>query len=326
MKNLIIRFTAAVLLCAGTLGSMPASSADTYPSRPIKLIIPFPPGGGSDVVGRVLGQWLSTSMGQQVVVENRVGASGTIGTAMIAKAAPDGYTIGLIISNHFVNPALFKKLPYDSVKDFAPIMLIANGLFALVVHPSVPIKSMQELIALAKAQPGKLNIGIASTGTIGHLAYEQLKAQHKVELTPVLYKGAGPAVADLLGGHTQVMFSSYPSVQQYIQSGRLRALAVTSEKRSTVAPEIPTAVEAGAAGLILNDWWGLVAPAGTDKAIISRLHDELAKALASPEVMKRLREVGAEIVANTPDEFAASIPSGIAKWSKVIRDAGIEAE
>ena len=265
-------------------------------------------------------------MGQQVVVENRVGASGTIGTAMIAKAAPDGYTIGLIISNHFVNPALFKKLPYDSVKDFAPIMLIANGLFALVVHPSVPIKSMQELIALAKAQPGKLNIGIASTGTIGHLAYEQLKAQNKVELTPVLYKGAGPAVADLLGGHTQVMFSSYPSVQQYIQSGRLRALAVTSEKRSTVAPEIPTAVEAGAAGLILNDWWGLVAPAGTDKAIISRLHDELAKALASPEVMKRLREVGAEIVANTPDEFAASIPSGIAKWSKVIRDAGIEAE
>ena len=321
MKNLIIRFAAAVLLCAGTFGSMPASSADTYPSRPIKLIIPFPPGGGSDVVGRVLGQWLSTSMGQQVVVENRVGASGTIGTAMIAKAAPDGYTIGLIISNHFVNPALFKKLPYDSVKDFAPIMLIANGLFALVVHPSVPVKSMQELIALAKAQPGKLNIGIASTGTIGHLAYEQLKAQHKVEFTPVLYKGAGPAVADLLGGHTQVMFSSYPSVQQYIQSGRLRALAVTSEKRLSLYPDVPTLNEVSPKVQAVS-WVGISAPAQTPLAITQRLD----KALAAPEVMKRLREVGAEIVANTPDEFAASIPSGIAKWSKVIRDAGIEAE
>lgn len=324
-KNLIQMAIAAVA-CITLLGSGTVFSADAYPSRPIRLIIPFPPGGGTDVVGRVLGQSLTASMGQQIVVENRAGASGTIGTNMIAKAPADGYTIGIIISNHFVNPALFKSLPYDSARDFAPITLIANGLFALVVHPSLPVKSVSELIALAREQPGKLNIGIASTGTIGHLAYEQLKALKKIELTPVLYKGAGPAVADLLGGHTQVLFSSFPSVQQYIQSGRLRALAVTSDRRSMAAPDLPTASEAGVEGLVLNDWWGLVAPAGTDKAIIARLHSEIIKAIATPEVQKRLRDVGAEIVANTPEEFAASIPPGIAKWSKVIRDAGIEAE
>jgi len=301
-------------------------AADVYPSKPIRMILPFPPGGGTDVVGRVLGQHMSASMGQPMVVENRVGASGTIGSNLIAKAAPDGYTFGIVISNHLVNPALFKELPYDSVKDFAPITLIGYGLFALVVHPSVPASNLQELIALAKAKPNTLNVAIASTGTIGHLAWEQLKATQKIEMTPILYKGAGPAVTDVLAGHVQVMFASYPSVQAHIKAGKLRVLAVTSEKRSPIAPDVPTAVEAGVPGLVLNDWWGFVAPAGTDKAIIDRLRAETVKALALPEVQARLQGVGADIVGSTPEEFATLISAGIEKWGQVVRNAGIKAE
>jgi len=327
MRKFVFQSLALSFALSFSLLNVGASwAADNYPSKPIRFVIPFPPGGGTDVVGRVIGQAMSASMSQTIIVENRAGASGTIGTNAVAKAAPDGYTVGLIISNHFVNPALFKQLPYDSVKDFTPISLIAYGLFALVTHPSVPANSVKELLALARAQPGKLNIGIASTGTIGHLAYEQLKSLHKVNLTPVVYKGAGPAVSDLLGGHIQVMFSSFPSVQQHILAGNLRGLAVTSAKRSPVAPNLPTAVEAGAEGLILSDWWGLVAPAGTNKAIINRLYAELLKALALPDVQKRLQGVGAEIVGNSPEEFAAMIPAGITKWSKVVADAGIKPE
>lgn len=303
-----------------------AHADDAYPSRPLRMILPFPPGGGTDVVGRVLAQHMSASMGQPIVVENRTGASGTIGTNAIAKAAPDGYTFGIIISNHLVNPALFKELPYDSVKDFAPITLIGNGLFVLVVHPSVRANTLTELIALAGAKPGELNVAIASTGTIGHLAYEQLKATQKIEMTPILYKGAGPAVTDVLSGHVQVMFASYPSVQAHISAGKLRALAVTSEKRSPIAPQIPTATEAGVPGMVLNDWWGFVAPAGTDKAVVARLQKETLKALALPEVQTRLQGVGAEIVGSTPDEFAALLSDGIRKWSEVVRNAGIKAE
>lgn len=313
-----------LLLAVATM--VPAHAADPYPNRPVRVILPFPPGGGTDVVGRVLAQAMSTSMGQPFVVENRVGASGTIGTNVIAKAPPDGYTFGIIISSHLVNPALFKQLPYDSVKDLAPITLIGYGLFALVVHPSVPANSMRELIALAKAKPGALNVAIASTGTIGHLAYEQLKATQNVDMTSILYKGAGPAVADVLSGQVQVIFASFPSVQSHIQSGKLRALAVTSAKRSPIAPNIPTAAEAGVDGLVLNDWWGFAAPAGTDRAIIERLRVETVKALARPEVQARLQGVGAEIVGNTPEEFASLISSGIEKWGQVVRNAGIKAE
>lgn len=301
-------------------------AAEPYPSKPVRFILPFPPGGGTDVIGRVLAQHMSTSMGQQVIPDNRVGASGTIGTNAIAKAAPDGHTIGIIISSHWVNPALFKQLPYDSVKDFAPISLVGYGLFALVTHPSVPATSTRELIALARNPASKLNIGIASTGTIGHLAHEQLKSLYGTQMTPVLYKGAGPAVTDLLGGHIQVMFSSYPSVQQHIESGKLRGLAVTSAKRSPVAPSLPTAAETGAEGLVLSDWWGVVAPANTDRAIVNRLYQEIRKVLAMPEVQKRLQGLGAEIVGNTPEEFSAMMAPGIAKWSKVITDAGITPE
>ncbi len=314
------------LLCLVLAATATAAWSQAYPSRPMRLIVPFPPGGGSDVVGRLLGQKLTDSMGQQVVVDNRTGASGIIGTDLIAKAAPDGHTFGLVISSHLVNPSLFKQLPYDSVKDFAPITLIGHGLFVLVVHPSVPAKSLKELIAHAKANPGKLNAAVGSIGTIGHLATEQLKTLGGVDVVSVLYKGAGPAVIDTLAGQAHINFSSFPSVQSFIKAGRLRALCVLAAKRSPVAPDIPTAVESGLENMVLNDWWGAMAPARTDPKIVARLHAEIVKALALPDVKERLVGLGAEIVANTPQEFSAYIRSGIDKWGKVVRDAGIKPE
>lgn len=309
----------------GILSGTPAWGQE-YPTRPIRWIVLFPPGGGSDLISRLLGQKMAAGLGQQIVIDNRTGASGLIGSEIIAKANPDGYTIGMIISSHSVNPALFKKLPYDSVKDFAPITLIGYGLFALVVHPSVQAKSVSELIALAKAQPGKLNAAVASTGTIGHLALEQMKSLYSVDMAPILYKGAGPAVTDLIGGQVQVMFASYPSVQPYIKVDRLRVLAVTSAKRSAAAPDVPTAAEQGFDGLVLSDWWGLVAPANTGKAIIARLNAEATKALALPDVRERLLGLGADIVGSSPEEFGTLIRTGVVKWGKVVRDAGIKPE
>lgn len=315
-----VAVAAALLLCA-----VGAAWSQAYPARPIRWIVLFPPGGGSDIVSRILGQKLSASLGQPVVIDNRTGGSGVIGTDIIAKATPDGYTIGMIISSHLVNPALFRKLPYDSANDFAPITLIAYGLFALVVHPSVPATSLKELVAHAKANPGKLNAAV-TTGTIGHLALEQMKSIYGVDISSIPYRGAGDAATGLLGNQVQVAFASFPSVQPFIKAGRLRALAVTSARRSPIAPELPTAVELGAEGLVLSDWWGMAAPASTDKTIIARLNAEFVKALALPDVKERLLGLGAEIVANKPEEFDAIIRSGIPKWSKVVRDAGIKPE
>lgn len=322
MTKLIVRAAIAVALALCVVGT---AWSQTYPARPIRWIVLFPPGGGSDIVSRILGQKLSASLGQQVVIDNRTGGSGTIGTEIIAKSTPDGYTIGMIISSHLVNPALFKKLPYDSANDFAPITLIAYGLFALVVHPSVPATSLKELVAHARAIPGKLNAPV-TTGTIGHLALELMKSTYGIDIISIPYRGAGDAVTGLLGGQVQVAFASFPSVQPFIKTGRLRALAVTSAKRSPIAPELPTAAELGADSLVLSDWWGMVAPARTDKALVYRLNRELVRALALPDVKERLLGLGAEIVANTPEEFGELIRTGIPKWGKVMRDAGIKPE
>ena len=320
------RLVSIIALAICTIISATAALAQEYPNRPIRWIVLFPPGGGSDLISRLLGQKMAAGLGQQIVIDNRTGASGIIGSEIIARANPDGYTIGMIISSHSVNPALFKKLPYESVKDFAPITLIGYGLFALVVHPSVPARSVSELIALAKAQPGKLNAAVASTGTIGHLALEQLKLLYKVDMASILYKGAGPAVTDTVGGQVQVMFASYPSVQPFIKADRLRVLAVTSAKRSAAAPDVPTAAEQGFDGLVLSDWWGLVAPANTSKAIITRLNTEAKKALALPDVREKLQGLGADIVGSSPEEFGTLIRTGVVKWGKVVRDAGIKPE
>lgn len=321
MNKPIFHVVAAALL----LSFADAAWSQAYPARPLRWIVLFPPGGGSDIVSRILGQKVSASLGQQVVIDNRTGGSGVIGTDIIAKATPDGYTIGMIISSHLVNPALMKKLPYDSANDFAPITLIAYGLFALVVHPSVPAASLKELVAHVKANPGKLNSPV-TTGTIGHLALELFKSTYGVDVASIPYRGAGDAVTGLLGGQVQVAFASFPSVQPFIKAGKLRALAVTSAKRSPIAPDLPTAAELGAESLVLSDWWGMVAPAGTDKAIVNRLNREIVAALALPDVKERMLGLGAEIVASSPDEFAQLIRNGIPKWGKVMRDAGIKPE
>ncbi|MBI4192212.1 MAG: tripartite tricarboxylate transporter substrate binding protein [Betaproteobacteria bacterium] len=289
-------------------------------------MVPFPPGGGTDAISRILGQRLGESLGQQVVVDNRSGAGGIVGTNIIATAVSDGHTIGMVSSAHSINPALYEKLPYDSVKSFAPITLVAHGLYVVAVHPALPAKSMQELIAYAKANPGKINVALAGAGSAGHLAMEQLKSTYGINLTGVLYRGSGPAVTDLVAGQVQLLFASFPSVQQLIAAGRLRALAATSAKRSPVAPDLPTAAEAGIPNFIVGESYGMVAPAGTDRAIIARLNSDIVKALAVPEVRDRLLGLGAEIVGGTPQEFGVFLQAEIDKAGKVVRQAGIKVE
>lgn len=322
MTKLISRVAIAVGLALCAAGT---AWTQTYPSRPIRWIVPFPAGGAADLVSRILVEKLSSSLGQQIVIDNRGGAGGVIGTDIVAKAAPNGYTIGTIIFSHMVNPALFRKLPYDSANDFAFITLIANGLFVLLVHPSVRAASLKELVAYAKVNPAKLN-GAVIPGTIGHLALERMKSIYNIDIATIPYKGAAPAVTDLLGGQVQILFTGFGPVQQFIKSGKLRALAVTSAQRSPVAPELPTAAELGAEGLVLTDWWGVVAPARTDKVIVARLNAEIVKVLALPDVKDRLFGLGAEIVASKPEEFDALIRAGIPKWSKLAQDAGIKPE
>ena len=318
-----------VMLCAG-FGALAiaqfAIAQSTYPSRAVRLVVPFPPGGGTDAISRIVGQRLGESLAQQVVIDNRSGAGGIIGTDIIAKAAPDGHTIGMIISAHSVNPVLYSKLPDDSVKSFAPISLVAYGLYVVVVHPALPVKSMQELIAHAKANPGHINVALAGAGSPGHLAVEQLKSAYNTNLNSVLYKGSGPAVTDLVAGQVQLLFASFPAVQQLIAAGRLRALATTSAKRSPVAPDLPTAAEAGIPNFIVGEWYGLTAPSGTDQAIIARLNKEIVKALAVPEVKDRLLGLGAEIVGSTPQDFGKFLQAEITKQGKLLRDAGIKVE
>jgi tripartite-type tricarboxylate transporter receptor subunit TctC len=304
-----------------------AHAAETgYPLRPVRLIVPWPPGGGADVIARVISQKLSAELGQQVVVDNRGGASTIIGMDLLARSAPDGHTIGFPTSNLAVNPALYSKLPFDPARDFAPVTLAVNGLYVLVVHPSVQAKSVSELIGLARSAPGKLNVALAGPGTPTHLAMAQFNSLAGVTLTGIQYKGAAPAATAVVGGETQMMFTSYPTVAPHVQSGRLRMLAVTSAQRSAAAPDVPTATEAGLPGFVFGEWYGVVAPARTGVAQISRLYGDLRKVLAQPDVKERLAALGADVVASGPAEFGAFIRSEIAKWGKIVKDTGIKAE
>jgi len=300
--------------------------AQDYPARPIRLIVPWPPGGGADVIARVIFQKVGDAIGQQVIVDNRGGASTIIGMEMVAKATPDGYTLGFPTSNLAVNPALFAKLPFDAARDLAPVMLAVNGLYILAVHPSLPAKSVQELIALAKASPGKLNASIAGAGTPTHLGLEQFKAMAGVSIAAINYKGAAPAATGLLSGETQIMFVSAPTVLPQVQAGKLRAIAVMGAKRSSALPDLPTIAESGLDGYAVSEWYGVVAPAGTSASHIDRINAEMRKVLALPEVKDRLVVLGAEIVASTPQDFGAFVRSDIAKWAKLVREAGIKVE
>jgi tripartite-type tricarboxylate transporter receptor subunit TctC len=296
------------------------------PGKSIKMIVPFPPGGNTDIVARSIANELSKNLGVPLVIDNRGGAGSTLGTALAAKAPADGYTILMVSGAHTINPSMFKKLPYDSIKDFAGITLVADLPVALVVHPSVPVRTLKELIAYAKANPGKLNYASSGPGSIGHLSGELLSSMADIKIQHVPYKGSGPAVIDVLSGYVQMLMTSSATVMPHIKSGKLRAIALAGEKRSAGAPEIPTMIESGLPGYVVSGGFGLLAPAATPREIIRKINAEAVKAVAMPEVRERLANEGADPVGSTPEEYDAYIRSDIEKWIKVVQKAGIKPE
>jgi tripartite-type tricarboxylate transporter receptor subunit TctC len=299
-------------------------AAQTYPSKPITLIVPYTPGGGTDVLARTIGQKLSAKWGQPVIVENRPGANGMIGSASVAKAAPDGYTLAMVVTTHVINPNLYRKVPYDTIKAFAPVTLVASSPFVLVVSPSSPAKTLEEFITLAKSKPGALSWGSSEGST--QLAGEMFATLAGVKMTHVPYKGGAPLMTDLLGGHVDMGATSAVTVLPHVRSGKLRVLVVGSEKRSTALPDVPTGAEAGLPGFVANAWYGILAPAGTPADTVTKLQQEIARILETSEVKERLDQQGAEPIGNTPAEFDAFIKSEMAKWAKVVQDAGISPE
>ena len=313
---------AAALLVALTA----TAAAQDYPNKPVRLIIPFPPGGSNDVVGRLIATQLSEKLGKQVVVENRgAGAGGVVGTEAVANAPNDGYTLGIISLAHAVNPWLY-KLPYDPIKSFTPIAILASGPNVLVVNPSLPINSVQELLAAAKAKPGQLQYASAGIGSFQHLGGELFKLMAKVNLLHVLFKGGGPAMIDVIGGHTKIMFSSLVQTTPHIKSGKLRPLGTGGLKRNPVLPDVPTIAEAGVPDYEAVNWWGVVAPAGTSPAIIEKLHHDIAAVQNSEAVQKHFATEGAQIVQMSTPEFAAFIEKEIKKWERVVKEGNIKAE
>jgi len=304
-----------------------ADSGQSYPNRPIRFIVPFAPGGSTDTLARTVGQKLGEALGEQVVVDNRSGGNGNIGTDLVAHAAPDGYTILLgYIANLAIGPSLYAKLPFDPVKDLAPVTQLAVAPNILVVHPSVPAKNFKEFIAYAKANPQKVNFASAAVASPGHLAGELLNHAAGIHMQHVPYKGSGQAVVDLVGGQVQVMVSGMSSVMPHIKAGRLRALAVTGAQRSPAVPDIPTIAESGFPKFEATAWYGVLVPARTPKAIVTRLHDEIVRALKMPDVKERLESVGFEIVGSTPEAFGAYIKSEIVKWAPVVKASGAKAD
>jgi tripartite-type tricarboxylate transporter receptor subunit TctC len=301
-------------------------AADTYPSRPIRMIVAYPPGGGTDQVGRVMADQLTVTLGQNVVVDNRGGATGNIGTELAARAVPDGYTLLMgNVAPNAVNVSLFKKLGFDPVKDFAPVSLVAITPNILVAHPSIPVKTIKELIAYAKAKPGTLNFPSAGVGSSSHLAGELLKSLAGISMVHIPFKGGGPALVAVIAGEVQIMFATMPAAMPHVKSGKVKPVAVTTGKRSQAMPELPTIAESGVKGYDASTWYGLLAPARTPQAIVTRLHGDTVKILAGP-TRQRLEVQGFEPEGGTPAEFAAYIKSEIVKWAKVIKDAGIPAE
>jgi tripartite-type tricarboxylate transporter receptor subunit TctC len=298
--------------------------AQQYPSKPVRLVLPYPPGGGSDTIARPLAQRLGEALGQQVVVENRGGAGGNIGMEHAARSAPDGYTMVFALTAQLaVNVSLFRKLPYDPVKDFDPITLLATGPYILVVHPSLPVKSVKELIALARARPGDLVYASSGNGSGGHLAAELMNSMARVKMLHVPYKGGGPALVDLLAGNVQILFSTYAAGRPHIQSGRVRALAVSTAKRPAAIPDMPTMAESGLPGYDSGVWYAFLAPAGTPRDVIARLNAEILRAMKHPDYMKLLFNGAIDPVGSSPEELGRFIRSEIDKYAKVVKDAGI---
>jgi tripartite-type tricarboxylate transporter receptor subunit TctC len=297
--------------------------AQAYPAKPITIVVPFAAGGTTDILARVIGQALTKELGQTVIVDNRAGAGGNIGAQFAAKSPADGYTLFMgTVGTHAINQSLYKKLPFDPIKDFAPLTRVAMVPNLLVANPAKPYKNVKELIAYAKANPGKVNFGSSGSGSSIHLSGELFKALAKVDMVHVPYKGSAPAVTDLLGGQIDVMFDNMPSAIQHVRNGRLRPLAVTTARRSPELPDVPTVAEAGVPGYEATSWFGMFAPAATPAPVVARLNAALAKVLADPEVKKKLAEQGAEPYSEKPEQFAEFIRQETAKWSKVVKDSG----
>jgi tripartite-type tricarboxylate transporter receptor subunit TctC len=317
-------FRHSAICIALIFGSIPGAFAQSYPSRPIRYIVPQAPGGSSDTLARIVTQRAAEGLGQQLVVDNRPGATGIIGAEVVARANPDGYTLLQVATSHATNPAMLAKLPYDTVRDFAPVSLLSQQPNIWLAHPSVPVRSMKELIAYAKSKPREVNFASSGTGGSQHLAGELLKSMAGIEMTHIPYKGSPPALVDVLAGRVPLMSSTMPPALPHIRSGKVRAIAVTSAKRSAVLPDVPTVAESGVPGYEAIAWQGLVAPAGTPRPVIARVNAEFVKALKQPDITAKLNEQGFETVASTPEWFVQYTKSEIAKWSKVIKAAGIK--
>jgi tripartite-type tricarboxylate transporter receptor subunit TctC len=306
-----------------SLGPTANALAQGYPGKPLRLIVPFAAGGTGDVLGRLIASKLSEGLGQAVVVEFKPGAGTTLGTDFVAKSPPDGYTILLSASTTMsINASLYSKLPYDTLKDLAPVSLLASIPNMLVANPALQANTVQELIALAKARPGKLNYASPGSGTTPHLAGELFKTAAGIDMVHVPYKGAGPAIVDVLGGHVSMLFDNIPSVQPQVSSGKMKAIAVTSAKRSPAMPNVPTFAESGLTGFEANSWWAILAPAGTPKETIARLNAEVVKALRNTDIRERFFSLGAEPAPSTPEECGAHIRAEIGKWSVIVKASG----
>ena len=312
----------AIVACLAAL----SASAQPYPSKPIRMVVPYPPAGGTDVVARTISEPLAAELGQPIVIENKGGAAGNLGTDIAAKAAPDGYTILFTLSSHTINPRLYDKLPFDVERDFVAIGRAASIPQLIAVHPSVKANTIAELVALVKAQPGKFSYASVGTGSPSHIAGELFKLRTGIDMVHVPYKGGGPAVTDVIGGQVPILFVSMPAAWQHVKAGRLRALAVTSDKRSVVAPDLQTLAEAGVPDCVVNSWYGALVPAKTSPAIIAKLGDAMKKALDSPATKEKLLAQGAEAAWTTPAEFDALMKEELKKWEFVIREAKITPE
>ena len=299
--------------------------AQTFPTKPIRMLVAYAPGGGTDILARTVAQAMSEDLGQPVIVENKPGAGSQLATDLVAKAPPDGYTIIMATIAHSINPALYKSLPYDSLNDFAPVSLVASVPLIILVSPTVPVTNVKELIALAKAQPGKLNNAMA-TGSMPHLAGEMFKKMAGVEIVPVPFKGNSPAYPDLIAGRVQIMFDALSSGLPQVRSGALKGIAVTSAQRSQAAPDIPTVAESGLPGFEADAWYGILAPAKTPPAVVDRLNAAIRKAVAMPAVQEKLKAQGYAILVDSPAEFTAYVKSETAKWGKVVKESGATAE
>ena len=323
MKNIGIPGLLSLLACvtwACTAGAQP------YPARPIRILVASSPGSAADIVARIVAQKLPDVLGQQIVIDNRAGAGGNLGAQIAAQAAPDGYTLFLGTPAHVIHPSLTTRPLYDLARDFAPISLLTSGAYVIVVNPRIPVKSLKELIAYLKSNPGRLNYASAGTGNATHLAGELFRIVAGVDIVHVPYKGSGPALAELVGGQVDMMFANLAAAQGDIQSGKLRALAVTGPKRSVAAPQLPTASEAGLPGYEVTSWFGVLAPKGTQAMVIASLNKSFVQVLNMPEAKERLVSLGAEPVGSSPQAFASYIKEEVARWGKVIKAAGIKAE